>query len=558
MKRVCQSNTTLGDALIGRMESRLFELTKVSRVSKKTLQRHLAFQQGIATEHKTEEGMDVIRQKRMYPLIECQLDSGTTSLVVFMNYLNNKNNIKENNKNNIKENNKNNIKENNNKKIKRIINCENNLTALEVVGYINFTKKGGFSLESEHFTYCNNHRSRVIAWLRSSLVYLQTSFEHNCAQLKSYAKEAERKNIHLAHLHTMHAASLGNLPLLDWMIRHQRKEHITTVVSPREAKASPNDTLSIEAVLTAVLCRFCPLLLDPKTANTGNSMLHLAAKEGDLQLVQTLLNFGDADVNATGTEMYTPLHYSLKYGHYNVSEYLVYNNARTDVAFFHKPTLEKYEKEGVVDIEGVDVPLTNDNLRSHPALREFLSKDGMTPMLMVCKAGVPPVSLFNAFIKKGADFNQQDDLGMTPLMLLCKRGLLEQVMCVCDNKDINKDININSQSTLTLRTPLHEACTSVDVENRIHIVKYLLNNKANPLIPDINGVTALDLVTKRRFITETLLINEYIDSYHNIYKKELIDNTNNTPTSTRTHDKEDDLLSDVSDSIFVEMYSDLG
>jgi ankyrin repeat protein len=60
-----------------------------------------------------------------------------------------------------------------------------------------------------------------------------------------------------------------------------------------------------------------------ETNRTGNTPLHLACQAGYLNIVQYLVQFGQALVNIGKNDGATPLHLACSMGHYGIVQYLV-------------------------------------------------------------------------------------------------------------------------------------------------------------------------------------------------------------------------------------------
>lgn len=73
------------------------------------------------------------------------------------------------------------------------------------------------------------------------------------------------------------------------------------------------------------------------TNDEGKTPLHEAAKKGDLEIVNSLLNL-DIDINAQDSEGNTPLHVAAQYGHHNTSEALIKKGANVDITTLNGKT----------------------------------------------------------------------------------------------------------------------------------------------------------------------------------------------------------------------------
>jgi len=67
-----------------------------------------------------------------------------------------------------------------------------------------------------------------------------------------------------------------------------------------------------------------------KPATDAKTLLHRAAKSGDVELVQSLIA-GGANINAQDKNNWAPLHYAVKKGHKKIADLLLANGADVNV-----------------------------------------------------------------------------------------------------------------------------------------------------------------------------------------------------------------------------------
>ncbi|OUM62928.1 hypothetical protein PIROE2DRAFT_43830 [Piromyces sp. E2] len=71
--------------------------------------------------------------------------------------------------------------------------------------------------------------------------------------------------------------------------------------------------------------------IDPNAKDpSGWTALHLAAQEGQYEIVKTLIKVGNADVNEEDKNFNTPLHVASQYGNHPIAQHLIMNKARID------------------------------------------------------------------------------------------------------------------------------------------------------------------------------------------------------------------------------------
>ncbi|XP_076377912.1 uncharacterized protein LOC143259463 [Megalopta genalis] len=177
--------------------------------------------------------------------------------------------------------------------------------------------------------------------------------------------------------------------------------------------------------------------------NSGMTVLHTAAKYGNLEIVKFLINEKGADFNAKDNEGMTILHTAAGYGNLEIVKFLI-------------------------NEKGAD----------------FNAKDneGMTILHTAVKYGNLEIVKF-LINKKGDDFNAKDINRMKILHTAARYGKLEIVKFLINEKRADFDAeDINGM------TVLHAAAESVNWE----IVKFLINEKgADCNVQDMNGMTIL-------------------------------------------------------------------
>ncbi|GFS56364.1 hypothetical protein NPIL_568051 [Nephila pilipes] len=175
--------------------------------------------------------------------------------------------------------------------------------------------------------------------------------------------------------------------------------------------------------------------LHVKDTVCGRKPVHIAAREGHIDVIELFLNRGvkvsDADENS-----WAPLHYAAWNGHQRVIEFLLSN--------------------------GVDVDDTN--------------KNGWTPLH--CAAGSGNLEIVKFLIERGANINARNNDGKIPLDIARANGQIE-IIDILDGR--------NTERKSPTYTSLHDAAKDGDLE----AVKYLIRRSAGVNDPNEDGWTPL-------------------------------------------------------------------
>ena len=228
-----------------------------------------------------------------------------------------------------------------------------------------------------------------------------------------------------------------------------------------------------------------------------NESLHAFCQQGELGLVEDLIDNKKADVNAKEAGV-TPLHTAVVNGHVKLVELLLKNeadvNARRDndgATPLYAAAERKHVKLAAAERKHVKlVRLLLENGANVDASRT----DGNTPLYVAVREG--HVELVELLLKNGADVNaSRTDDGATPLHAAAVSGHVDVVKLLLklDNK---ADINARKSN---LYTPLHSAIRHehVDDSRAIAIVKLLLESGADKNAKSHLGETPLKLARCR-------------------------------------------------------------
>lgn len=171
------------------------------------------------------------------------------------------------------------------------------------------------------------------------------------------------------------------------------------------------------------------------------SELHTAAKNGDLKLVQSLIEEG-ADVNSTNVYGTTPLILASWEGHVEIVKLLLEKGANVNSADNVRSTpIHKASEKGHIEVakllikEGADINQATNH------------RFCFTPIHMA--SGKGHVEVVNLLVEKGADVNQDSKFGFTPLFEASLDNHIDVVRFLIEKgADVNHVISANGHSAL--------------------------------------------------------------------------------------------------------------
>ncbi|CAB1345066.1 unnamed protein product [Coregonus sp. 'balchen'] len=217
----------------------------------------------------------------------------------------------------------------------------------------------------------------------------------------------------------------------------------------------------------------------------GNTSLHIASLAGQAEVVKILVKRG-AEINSQSQDGFTPLAIALQQGHNQVVSVLLENDTKGKVRL---PALHIAARKD--DTKSAALLLQND----HNA--DVQSKSGFTPLHIAAHYG--NVNVATLLLNRGAavDFTARN--GITPLHVASKRDHVECVKHLLQHKAPVDDV------TLDYLTALHVAAHC----GHYRVTKLLLDKRANPNARALNGFTPLHIACKKNRVKVMELLVKY-------------------------------------------------
>lgn len=156
--------------------------------------------------------------------------------------------------------------------------------------------------------------------------------------------------------------------------------------------------------------------------NNENSPLHIAARNGNLNIVKLLIKKG-SKVDVRNRRKQTPLHWAAHNGHPEIVDYLIAEGANVDAV----------EDEGGTPLSWVayvgHLEIVK-QLVDYGSNIQSADMHSNTPLHWACYHGRLEVVKF--LIEKGADLHKKNSYGYTPLDLAVRNGHLATVLFLLD------------------------------------------------------------------------------------------------------------------------------
>lgn len=211
---------------------------------------------------------------------------------------------------------------------------------------------------------------------------------------------------------------------------------------------------------------------------TGQTPLTLATKKGNMQIVELLVEVGNANTNLRGPYGITPLMYASRYGYADIVDYLLKRGA-------NEKALDAKGKSALLyALEYDHMPVAEILINFNPKLLNVYDDEGNTPMLFATKNN--NLEFIKLLTTNGVDINVPDKTGFTPLMYAIKYS---------DRRVIS--YLINNGSNLEVRNNQGQTALMIAVENNDYdTTKMLVSKKADVNARDIYGTTPLMFAVK--------------------------------------------------------------
>ncbi|GFQ74066.1 ankyrin-3 [Trichonephila clavata] len=229
--------------------------------------------------------------------------------------------------------------------------------------------------------------------------------------------------------------------------------NITDILIKKEAGTSSDRIASLcSAVweghhdIVTILLKLCTF--DVHELQDEHSLLHKAAKNGHLIVVKVLLENGFEIDGGSKDTTNTPLHFSIFYNHFEVSQLLLSKGADPDIR----------------------------------------DQQGMTSLHVAAMLG--HTDLVQILLEEKADIFIKDSENMSVIELAILKNKLNVVKLLMEMKKV--DINLKGNGGLSL---LHSSA----LVGSLDITEYLVKNGANVNSKDINGSKPIHLATREGF-----------------------------------------------------------
>ena len=327
--------------------------------------------------------------------------------------------------------------------------------------------------------------------------------------------------------------------------------------------------------------------------------IHLACYYNHLNIVKWLIEDQNINIDILGAFNQTPLHYAaLTSGTIEIVKYLIDKKANYTLKdegegryYEEIPTLGTPYDFYVDQKTALDLAKSNNNtevfkyldlvMHSNPnifgaaqngdleALKYYLEKKNMSPNLK--KDGKWPLlhlaidnghlELIKYLVKRKVDPYSKNFENNCPIHIACMNNYLNIVQYFA--KDLKIDIDVRGYED---STPLHISSSN---ENRIEIVKYLINKNANYNLKDKSGQTALDIAKSKgnkkiveylesvmrfsffKFLLEENYLTNKIGFYSNLHLNETIGRPKLIHSSTSTQKSNLNIQNDVNGTLML-------
>ncbi|XP_037898281.1 ankyrin-3 isoform X2 [Glossina fuscipes] len=237
----------------------------------------------------------------------------------------------------------------------------------------------------------------------------------------------------------------------------------------------------------------------------GNTALHIASLAGQKDVIKLLIQFG-ANVNVQSLNGFTPLYMAAQENHDACVRFLLSKGSNPSLATEDGFTplavamqqgndnvvcvLLESDIHGKVRLPALHIAAKKNDVNSAAMLLQqeehpdVVSKSGFTPLHIAAHYG--NIDIAELLINKGADVNYTAKHNITPLHVACKWGKINILKLLLKK---NARIDVTTRDGLT---PLHCAARSGHVE----VIETLLAHNASIVSKTKNGLAALHMAAQ--------------------------------------------------------------
>ncbi|XP_048246155.1 ankyrin repeat domain-containing protein 50-like [Haliotis rufescens] len=202
----------------------------------------------------------------------------------------------------------------------------------------------------------------------------------------------------------------------------------------------------------------------------GNTILHVACKGGNVEIVNYVLTQDSVDVNSINGEMQTPAWTAALHGHKEVFDLLLRKGTDLPYVDFDDNTILH------IACKGGNIEIVNYVITAKIVDINTRGFEGYTPVMEAAVSGHKDV--FDVLVRRGADLSLFDDQGCTSLHAACRGGNVETVKYI-----LTQNIEIIYTSCSDGSTPVLVAVSNGQKE----VFDLLVENEADLLFENENG-----------------------------------------------------------------------
>nr|CAH7766151.1 unnamed protein product [Callosobruchus chinensis] len=247
--------------------------------------------------------------------------------------------------------------------------------------------------------------------------------------------------------------------------------------TPLHLLAESGDCKAISAIITHIEKYYPGELVKIVNVkdNHGQTLLHIAAKSGNLNVMKCLVNKG-ASTNTKDKYYNTPLHSAAYAGELDIVKYLIIknNNINAKGEYGRTPL-------HIAAING-DLDMVEYLIKRYANI-DAKDNCGMTPLHLAADVG--ELGIVEHLINEDAYVDARDEHYRTPLFFAAENGKLNVVKCL-----IEKGANVNAKNEYG-ETALHRVVYRATFSGDLRIVEYIINKGANVNAKNRDGRTPL-------------------------------------------------------------------